>query len=179
MPLPLGLKALPDLPANVARPAYAREALSPGIVHFGVGNFHRAHMQVYLDRLFNADRDLDWAIVGAGVVLLLLAWAFTLWIALLLVVLMGFFAGIAYLAGFTLLLPLLLLWERRPSSAGEGRPLRLRVISADGREQRIEVARSMDELVDAARRQQLSREHGVELRLHPRAGSPARLPSVG
>jgi dTMP kinase len=43
------------------------------------------------------------AIVGAGGMVLLLAFTFTLWIALLLVVLMGFFAGIAYLAGFTLL----------------------------------------------------------------------------
>ncbi|MGY1600802.1 dTMP kinase [Geodermatophilus sp. SYSU D00815] len=43
------------------------------------------------------------AIVGAGVALLLLSWSFTLWISLLLVVLMGFFAGLAYLAGFTLL----------------------------------------------------------------------------
>src|SRR3954465_3705062 len=43
------------------------------------------------------------AIVGAGIMVLLLSWTFTLWIALLLVVLMGFFAGIAYLAGFTLL----------------------------------------------------------------------------
>jgi dTMP kinase len=43
------------------------------------------------------------AIVGAGVVVLLMSLTFTLWIALLLVVLMGFFAGIAYLAGFTLL----------------------------------------------------------------------------
>ena len=43
------------------------------------------------------------AIVGAGAMVLLMAWTFTLWIALLLVVLMGFFAGIAYLAGFTLL----------------------------------------------------------------------------
>jgi dTMP kinase len=43
------------------------------------------------------------AIVGAGVVVVVLACTFTLWIALLLVVLMGFFAGIAYLAGFTLL----------------------------------------------------------------------------
>ena len=43
------------------------------------------------------------AIVGAGVVVGLLAGTFTLWIALLLVVVMGFFAGIAYLAGFTLL----------------------------------------------------------------------------
>jgi dTMP kinase len=43
------------------------------------------------------------AIVGAGAMVLLMAWTFTLWIALLLVVFMGFFAGIAYLAGFTLL----------------------------------------------------------------------------
>jgi dTMP kinase len=43
------------------------------------------------------------AIVGAGLMVLLMAWTFALWIALLLVVLMGFFAGIAYLAGFTLL----------------------------------------------------------------------------
>jgi dTMP kinase len=43
------------------------------------------------------------AIVGAGLMVLLMAWTFTLWIALLLVVLMGFFAGISYLAGFTLL----------------------------------------------------------------------------
>jgi dTMP kinase len=43
------------------------------------------------------------AIVGAGVMVLFMSWTFTLWIALLLVVFMGFFAGIAYLAGFTLL----------------------------------------------------------------------------
>jgi mannitol 2-dehydrogenase len=67
MPLKLSLTALESLPATVARPSYARDALTPGIVHFGVGNFHRAHMQVYLDRLMNAGRDLDWAIVGAGV----------------------------------------------------------------------------------------------------------------
>ncbi len=43
------------------------------------------------------------AIVGAGTMVLVLAWTFALWIALLLVVGMGFFAGVAYLAGFTLL----------------------------------------------------------------------------
>jgi dTMP kinase len=43
------------------------------------------------------------AIVGAGLMVLIMAWTFTLWIALLLVVCMGFCAGIAYLAGFTLL----------------------------------------------------------------------------
>jgi mannitol 2-dehydrogenase len=67
MTVSLSLRALPQLPAEVARPSYARPALKPGIVHFGVGNFHRAHMQVYLDRLLNAGRDLDWGIIGAGV----------------------------------------------------------------------------------------------------------------
>ena len=41
------------------RPRY--DALTAGIVHFGVGNFHRAHQAVYLDDLFNAGRDHDWA----------------------------------------------------------------------------------------------------------------------
>jgi dTMP kinase len=54
-------------------------------------------------RDLSRERMFGISIVGAGVVLLLLAWSFTLWIALLFVVLMGFFAGIAYLAGFTLL----------------------------------------------------------------------------
>ena len=63
----LGLDTLADLPETVGRPSYARADLSPGILHFGIGNFHRAHLQVYLDRLMNAGRDHDWAIVGAGV----------------------------------------------------------------------------------------------------------------
>ena len=67
MAVSLSLKTLPELPPGVARPSYARGDLSPGIVHFGVGNFHRAHLQVYLDRLMNAGRDRDWAILGAGV----------------------------------------------------------------------------------------------------------------
>jgi mannitol 2-dehydrogenase len=63
----LSLDTLQDLPEQVGRPTYARADLAPGIVHFGVGNFHRGHMAVYLDRLFEAGRDRDWAIVGAGV----------------------------------------------------------------------------------------------------------------
>ncbi len=58
---------LGDLPAGVARPRYDRRALSAGILHIGVGNFHRAHQAIYLDRLFNRGRDHDWALVGAGV----------------------------------------------------------------------------------------------------------------
>lgn len=48
-------------------PAYDRSVLTSGIVHFGVGNFHRAHQAVYLDDLFASGADHDWALVGAGV----------------------------------------------------------------------------------------------------------------
>ena len=67
MSQPLNLAALPNLPAAIARPGYAREALRPGILHMGVGNFHRSHQAVYLDDLFNRGRDLDWALLGAGI----------------------------------------------------------------------------------------------------------------
>ena len=52
---------------TAALPAYDRSRLSPGIVHIGVGNFHRAHQAVYLDDLFALGRDHDWALLGAGV----------------------------------------------------------------------------------------------------------------
>lgn len=58
---------LADLPATVAVPRYDRTALRPGIVHIGCGNFHRAHMAVYLDDLFQLGLGHDWAIMGAGV----------------------------------------------------------------------------------------------------------------
>lgn len=63
----LSNRILADLPPGVAGPAYDRAALRPGILHFGVGNFHRAHQAVYLDRLFSLGRELDWAIIGAGI----------------------------------------------------------------------------------------------------------------
>lgn len=63
----LSLATLPDLQGKADLPAYDRAALSPGILHFGIGNFHRAHQAVYLDDLFNQGRDRDFAIVGAGI----------------------------------------------------------------------------------------------------------------
>jgi mannitol 2-dehydrogenase len=48
-------------------PAYDRGKLTAGIVHIGLGNFHRAHMAVYLDDLFAMGEGQDWAIIGAGV----------------------------------------------------------------------------------------------------------------
>ena len=52
---------------TAALPAYDRKSLKPGIVHIGLGNFHRAHMAVYLDDLFALGEGHDWAILGAGV----------------------------------------------------------------------------------------------------------------
>jgi len=63
----LSLASLASLDPDVAIPQYARNALTPGIMHIGVGNFHRAHQAVYLDRLFSLGADHDWAIVGAGI----------------------------------------------------------------------------------------------------------------
>jgi mannitol 2-dehydrogenase len=62
----LALASLPSIAPTVKVPNYQRSSLSPGIVHFGVGNFHRAHLAVYQNDLCNQGRDLNWAIVGAG-----------------------------------------------------------------------------------------------------------------
>ena len=67
MTVKLSRAALARLPSGVGKPNYQRSDLSAGVVHFGVGNFHRAHQAVYLDDLFNAGLSRDWAIVGAGV----------------------------------------------------------------------------------------------------------------
>lgn len=48
-------------------PNYNRGELTPGIVHIGVGNFHRAHQSWYLHRLMQNGDAHDWAIIGAGV----------------------------------------------------------------------------------------------------------------
>ena len=53
--------------SRLALPAYDRSKLTAGIVHIGLGNFHRAHMAVYLDDLFAKGLSQDWAILGAGV----------------------------------------------------------------------------------------------------------------
>ena len=48
-------------------PSYNRETLVPGIIHIGVGNFHRAHQAIYMHQLFEMGESLDWAICGAGI----------------------------------------------------------------------------------------------------------------
>ena len=67
MPIPLSRQTLAQISETAAIPGYDPQSLSAGIVHFGVGNFHRAHQAVYLDDLFNLGLGHDWALVGAGV----------------------------------------------------------------------------------------------------------------
>ena len=60
----LSANILTKAPAGVAIPNYDRSTLTPGIVHLGIGAFHRAHMAVYVDDLLKDHP--DWAIVGAS-----------------------------------------------------------------------------------------------------------------
>lgn len=58
---------LAALAKKVAVPTYDRSAVKPGILHIGVGNFHRAHQAVYANDLLNLGHDPSWGICGAGV----------------------------------------------------------------------------------------------------------------
>jgi mannitol 2-dehydrogenase len=59
-------KTLSRLNAAVAVPRYDRRDVSTGIVHIGVGNFHRSHQAMYIDTLMNGGAVLDWGICGIG-----------------------------------------------------------------------------------------------------------------
>src|SRR5918996_854298 len=53
------------LPGQIRRPGYDRSLISPGIVHLGIGAFHRAHQAVVIDDLL-AGGAMDWGIIGAS-----------------------------------------------------------------------------------------------------------------
>ena len=67
VPQPLNAQTLAYWSDRLPTPAYDRDLVTPGVVHFGVGGFHRAHQAMYLDRLMNEGQALDWGICGAGV----------------------------------------------------------------------------------------------------------------
>ena len=66
-PQPLNARTLKSLSERLPAPAYNRNLVTPGVVHFGVGGFHRAHQAMYHDRLMNEGNSLDWGICGVGV----------------------------------------------------------------------------------------------------------------
>ena len=52
--------------AEVDRPDYDRSRITPGIVHIGVGGFHRAHQALAVDRLLRQGNADEWGICGVG-----------------------------------------------------------------------------------------------------------------
>lgn len=67
MTISLSLANLGVISAHAGVPNYGRNDITAGIMHFGIGNFHRAHQAVYLDALFKLGHDRDWGLIGAGV----------------------------------------------------------------------------------------------------------------
>ena len=63
----LAAALLSQISETVAVPTYDRSAVGVGIVHFGVGGFHRAHQAMYVDRLMGEGLAMDWGICGVGV----------------------------------------------------------------------------------------------------------------
>ncbi len=66
----LSAATLASVPGTVERFRYDRDAQAVGIVHFGIGAFHRAHQAWYTDRAMDAGANekqgRDWAIVGVS-----------------------------------------------------------------------------------------------------------------
>jgi fructuronate reductase len=61
----LSALALASLPADIVTPIYDRRHHAPGVVHLGLGAFHRAHQAMVFDQLL-AGGDTRWGIHGVG-----------------------------------------------------------------------------------------------------------------
>ncbi|MCE2563881.1 mannitol dehydrogenase family protein [Komagataeibacter sp. FNDCF1] len=62
----LDTASLPHLPPAIVVPAYDRSRVTPGIAHISVGNFHRAHQAVYIDRVLDRPGQSGWGLLGIG-----------------------------------------------------------------------------------------------------------------
>ncbi len=56
---------LDQLKPDIQQPAYVRRALKPGIVHLGLGAFHRAHQAAFTEQAM-ANSGGDWGIIGVS-----------------------------------------------------------------------------------------------------------------
>lgn len=65
--IPLSYQTLRQIPAGISHPGFAPQDTRTGIVHLGLGNFHRAHMARYTHDLMEIRPDsLEWGIAGVG-----------------------------------------------------------------------------------------------------------------
>jgi mannitol 2-dehydrogenase len=65
-PIFLKQDTLPNLADKMVVPTYERNRVKAGIVHVGVGGFHRSHEAYYTDMLMHETDTLDWGICGIG-----------------------------------------------------------------------------------------------------------------
>ncbi|MBQ4833815.1 mannitol dehydrogenase family protein [Pseudoalteromonas sp. MMG010] len=62
----LNQHSLQTLPSHIDVPRYDRSQVKAGIVHIGVGGFHRAHQAVYINELLKTPGSEQWGICGVG-----------------------------------------------------------------------------------------------------------------
>lgn len=62
----LNARTLATIQSPVSILTYDRRRVTVGIVHFGVGAFHRAHEAMYIDRVLRQDPAAPWGICGVG-----------------------------------------------------------------------------------------------------------------
>lgn len=62
----LNQKSLVDISDRIPCPTYHRDGLSAGMVHIGVGGFHRAHQAFYTHKLLEKSGVSEWGICGIG-----------------------------------------------------------------------------------------------------------------
>lgn len=62
----LNQKNLGQVSDRIQHPSYDRRQVKTGIVHIGVGGFHRAHQAYYTDRLLENFKASEWGICGVG-----------------------------------------------------------------------------------------------------------------
>ena len=65
-PIQLNQTNLQEVGSRIPVPKYSRSADTSGIVHIGVGGFHRAHLAFYLHQLKNTGAASEWGICGIG-----------------------------------------------------------------------------------------------------------------
>ena len=63
----LSARSLSTVGRSIAVPSYDRDRVRTGIVHLGVGGFHRSHQAMYVDRLLNDGLGDGYGICGVGV----------------------------------------------------------------------------------------------------------------
>ncbi len=66
-PIRLSRATLRELPRHIRVPSYEPASVVAGIVHLGIGGFHRAHMARFTHDLLDIEPAArEWGIVGAG-----------------------------------------------------------------------------------------------------------------